>query len=578
MEKDGGWEDLFAPLSEGDDAGERSTREQPAPPAEPVQPVESAPAPAAPTRPSETQPAPVVAPPLTRRELRERMRRQDGAEAPVPAQPAETKPAATPPPAPTSQQAPVEPERPPVFPPSESVAGGLPFANVPPPATGPIDDPFVGGSVAEPVSPRAATSAPTRIPAIPVSYDGPADPPTLVQPRLDTAGFPLPLLPPGTARGGSGLRGGGPGAPVPPRRRRSLRWLAWFIPLVVILGGLGAAAWWAWSNYEEQIREVLGIELPNDYEGTGNGVEAIVTIRPGDTGADIAATLHREGVTMTFDAFYDLLLTLDPEPAFQPGNYALQQQMSAQAALEALLDPATRVTSSLYLPEGAVLPDILEIMASTTGIPIEEFQALANDPGAFGLSTPTGNVEGYLFPATYDLDGSETAASLMQRVIGEMIARLDALGVPPELRHEVLTKASIVQRESGPTPGDMEKVARVFQNRLDQGWHLESDATVTYGVGNYHSVWTTPEQRADASNPYNTYANPGLPIGPVGAPSEAAINAVLHPAEGDWMFFAAVNLATGETAFSTTVEEHEAAVQRLWEWCEASDENAAYCE
>ena len=79
-------------------------------------------------------------------------------------------------------------------------------------------------------------------------------------------------------------------------------------------------------------------------------------------------------------------------------------------------------------------------------------------------------------------------------------------------------------------------------------------------------------------NPYNTYANPGLPIGPIGNPGDVAIDAALHPADGPWLFFVTVNLDTGETVFSTTVDEHEAAVAQLQDWCAASEENAAYCE
>ena len=346
----------------------------------------------------------------------------------------------------------------------------------------------------------------------------------------------------------------------------------------MVLGLVGAAGAWAWSNYEDQIREVLGWEIPNDYTTTGNGEEVVVTIRSGDIGADIARTLHDDGVTMTFDAFYDLLLEQDPEPVFEAGNYTLQQQMSAASALAALQDPANKLTSRLVIPEGSVLPDVLAIMSSTTGIPLEEFTAAAATPQAFGLPAEAPSLEGYLFPATYELDGTETATGLIQRLVDEMFIRLDALAVPVEDRHRVLTLAALVQRESGPVEGDPAKVARVFLNRLAIPMNLESDATVAYGTGNLHTVWTTDEERADASNPYNTYANPGLPIGPIGAPGEVAIQAVLTPAEGPWLFFVPINLATGETMFSETVEQHEAYVDQLWAWCDESDENAAYCE
>ena len=74
-------------------------------------------------------------------------------------------------------------------------------------------------------------------------------------------------------------------------------------------------SYWAWSNYEPQIRTLLGIELPNDYEGSGNGTEVLFAIQPGDIGSDVARNLVDAGVTMTFDAFYDLLLAESPEGA-----------------------------------------------------------------------------------------------------------------------------------------------------------------------------------------------------------------------------------------------------------------------
>ena len=84
-------------------------------------------------------------------------------------------------------------------------------------------------------------------------------------------------------------------------------------------------------------------------------------------------------------------------------------------------------------------------------------------------------------------------------------------------------------------------------------------------------------ERADASNPYNTYARDGLPVGPIGLPGDDAIDAALHPTPGPWLYFVAVNLKTGETVFSTTAAEHDAAVKQWQAWCRQSAENMAYC-
>ena len=117
---------------------------------------------------------------------------------------------------------------------------------------------------------------------------------------------------------------------------------------------------------------------------------------------------------------------------------------------------------------------------------------------------------------------------------------------------------------------DYPKVARAIYNRLDDGMALQSDATVAYANGLSGEVFTTAEQRA-VDSPYNTYANTGLPPGPIGNPGETTIDAALHPADGDWLYWVVVNLKTGETVFSNTYAEHQQAVEQLQEYCAHSD-------
>jgi UPF0755 protein len=372
------------------------------------------------------------------------------------------------------------------------------------------------------------------------------------EPRV-AAGAPTPRRP----RGGGG-DGGGNWNGLPKRKRR-LGWLWALLTLVVIAGG-GAFA--VWTLFEPQVREVMGWQLPTDYTGSGNGQEVTVVINDGDIGEDIAKTLHDQGVTMTFDAFYDVLL--EKEPTFMPGTYKLQKKMSAESALTALQDPANRVVAGALIIEGTTLPTALKSLSDGTGIPLADFEAASKDLASFGLPPEAPSLEGYLFPATYEFEPNQTAQQILQRLVTETFTRLDAAGVAVADRHRVLTLAALVQKEGGPE-ADFPKVARVFQNRIDQGMRLQSDATVSYGAGS-KSIFTTDAERADASNPYNTYANDGLPVGPISAPGEAAIQAVLNPTPGPWLYFVLVNGKTGETAFSTTGAEHEAAVKVWRKW------------
>ncbi|HWH26146.1 MAG TPA: endolytic transglycosylase MltG [Pseudolysinimonas sp.] len=350
--------------------------------------------------------------------------------------------------------------------------------------------------------------------------------------------------------------------------------MASIVALLVIASGVGA---YGWVNYEKQIRSVLGWELPNDYTGTGNGTEVTVVIRAGDIGSDVAKTLASADVTMTYDAVYDYLVG-HPNISFEPGNFRLQKHMSAKSAVAALADPKNRIISEVTIPEGMAARDALPILAAALELPVADLESAAADYTSLGIpANPANSIEGYLFPARYDFEPGTSAHDALQRMVNETFARLDKAGVAPADRYRVLTLASVVQRESGPSVADMHKIARVFQNRIDRGMRLQSDATVAYGTGNTHTVWTTKAERADASNLYNTYANDGLPVGPIGLPGDDAIDSALHPTPGAWLYFVPINLKTGETVFSETAAQHEAAAQQLRDWCAASAENKTYC-
>jgi UPF0755 protein len=238
--------------------------------------------------------------------------------------------------------------------------------------------------------------------------------------------------------------------------------------------------------------------------------------------------------------------------------------MSAKSALAALQDPANVVVSKVTIPEGTTIKKTLQRLADGTGIPLADFEAAAEDPTQFGVPKKAPSLEGFLFPATYNFDPGLDAVGILQLMVDRTNQSLDAAGVAEKDRLKVLSFAALIQKEGGSTK-DFYKVARVFQNRLDKGMLMQSDATVSYGSGS-KSIFTTGAERADASNKYNTYVHPGLPFAPICAPGDAAIDAALHPAKGDWIYFVLVNGETGETKFSTTLAEHNAAVQEWQAW------------
>ncbi|MGU3643662.1 endolytic transglycosylase MltG [Microbacterium sp. C23T] len=369
-------------------------------------------------------------------------------------------------------------------------------------------------------------------------------------------------------------------APPPPnkKRRRIGGWIALGVVLL-ILGGIAAGGLYVWNTYEDKIREVMGWEEPKDYEaGLATG-ETFVTISQGDTGSPISQSLYDAGVIKTPDAFYDYLITSGQNPTFQPGVYKLQKKMTSEAALAALLDPANRQEFTAQIPEGYTVEGTLERISEGTGIPLEELTAATADPSVYGVPVDPAIVaaggqplEGWLFPATYTFDPGVTAQSAIQTLVNRTIQSLDAAGVPVERRQEILTTASIIQREAR-SEVDMQKVSRVILNRMDPNNQetfglLQMDSTAQFGYGELHegSASTSEEAQYDP-NPWNTYVHAGLPIGPIANPGDVAIDAAMHPADGPWMYFVTVNMETGETIFSATYNEHLKYVQQMQQWC-----------
>ena len=338
--------------------------------------------------------------------------------------------------------------------------------------------------------------------------------------------------------------------------------------LALLLGGLAAAGAFLWAEYGPRISQAMGW-TSNDYEGEGHG-EAIVVITEGEIGEDIAASLSEADVVKTSEAFYELLLAQDPPAEFMPGSYQVKLQMSSQAALDALQDPENRLELTAMIPEGKTVDQTLEIISAGADIPLEELQAASEDPASFDLPSGVDSLEGWLFPATYEFEMDTTAQDAIQRLVDEQKRVLDEFGVAEDDRERVLNIASMVQREGGRVE-DFPKVARVIYNRLDDGMLLQMDSTAQYGYQQHEdgSVWSTDEALQD-DNAWNTYVNSGLPKGPIANPGRDAIEAALNPTPGDWLYFVAVNLDTGESVFSATIEEHDAATEELRSWCQAN--------
>jgi len=358
-------------------------------------------------------------------------------------------------------------------------------------------------------------------------------------------------------------------ADEPPREKRSHKGAWGCLIVFVVLAALVAGVAVFLQGPISQI--IAATQGPADFtaEEAATGEDIIVMIHNGDGGSDIASTLVEDGVVKSFESFYSVLLQTAPEPVFQPGAYQLKTKMVASTALEALLDEDTRLNQTVVVPEGTAAVDVLAAISEGTEIPLADLQAAAANVAQFGLPAEATTLEGFLFPATYTFSPEDTAEVALQTMVNRQYEALDAAGVAVADRWSTIVFASLIQREAG-LREDYYKVSRVFLNRLDPAqWNsglLQSDATVAYGTGKTHLVTTTDAERGDTGNVYNTYAHPGMVVGPISNPGDLAIDAALHPVDGSWLFFVTINLDSGETAFSTTVEEHDAAVIVWQNW------------
>ncbi len=300
-----------------------------------------------------------------------------------------------------------------------------------------------------------------------------------------------------------------------------------------------------------------------DYPGPGHG-SATIVVKPGQTGAEMGATLVDAGVVASTKSFNAAFAANPSGATIQPGTYTLLQEMKSSDAIIALLDPASRVSFKVTIAEGLNKDQTLAKISEKTLIPIDQLNAAIADPASIGLPAEAGgNVEGWLFPATYDVQPDATAASVLSQMTAQTVAQLTAKGVPQDQWETILIKASIVEREAK-LDDDRYKVARGIDNRLDRQMPLQIDSTTAYGLGVVRAP--TSAENQDASNPYSTYVRVGLPPGPIASPGAVSIDAAMHPADGPWIFWVTVNPVTGETLFTDSADEHQANVQKLRDW------------
>jgi len=289
-----------------------------------------------------------------------------------------------------------------------------------------------------------------------------------------------------------------------------------------------------------------------------------LVVAPGSSAETVGRQLRALGLVSHPAVFRLLVRARGVGGELKAGEYALDGPLSLEEILEMLLAGAV-VRREVTIPEGRTLEETAALVQAQ-GLDLDEFLAAARDPAPIHDLDPTaGDLEGYLFPDTYEIPlASDPARRLVQRmvqrfrdVIDDEAARIQEGGFSVR---EVVTLASLVELETARAE-ERPRIAAVFLNRLRRGMLLQTDPTVIYAMKRA-GRWNGNIRRRDLDidSPYNTYRKAGLPPGPIGSPGREAIRAVLDPADTRDLYFVSRNDGTHQ--FSETLTEHNRAVDR----------------
>ena len=277
--------------------------------------------------------------------------------------------------------------------------------------------------------------------------------------------------------------------------------------------------------------------------------EVVIDIPNGSTGSEIAQLLFENKVIKSSEAFFRVAVGDKRSEKIAPGNHRISQNISAQQALEQLLD-ADRIPNLIRIYEGGWKSEVVTELVAYGFNKQEINKALAQVVLPKGFT----DSEGLLFPAQYSFakgtSASQAVQAMVDRFAAEPVAQQLLMGDDKFTASELLTIASIIQAEGGEK--DFSKVSQVIRNRLKIGMPLQMDATVHF-VKKLRGQIFLSSQSTLINSPYNTYKKYGLPPGPIGSPGVAAMTAALQPASGDWLYF--VTVAPGDTRFTNSFEE-----------------------
>ena len=322
--------------------------------------------------------------------------------------------------------------------------------------------------------------------------------------------------------------------------------------VLVLLCGVTAAGWAGWRVLERSVDEP-GL----------NSAPVRLEVQPGTGLRAILAALQRRGVLRQV-RLIELDLRLHRQrPRAQAGIYEIAPRASARHVLEQLVQGRV-LLESITIVEGWSFAQMRQALDTQPDIG-HQLRGLSDTEVMRTLGHAGESAEGRFFPDTYLFAAGTADRKILELAYRRMQSLLESdwthrnPALPLATAEQALTLASIIEKESA-RPDERPKIAAVFLNRLRLGMRLQADPTVIYGLGaRYDGTIHTRDLETDT--PYNTYTRAGLPPTPIALPSAASVDAALHPAPIEALYFVATGAGDGSHHFSDTLAEHDEALR-----------------
>ena len=336
-----------------------------------------------------------------------------------------------------------------------------------------------------------------------------------------------------------------------------------FVFLLILLLILGGVGFWGYQKLTSFVHTPVNVTQ-----------DQLLTIERGTTGSKLVALLEQENILEHADLL-PWLLKLQPQlNKVKAGTYSLMGVKTLQDLLD-MINSGKEAQFSVKFIEGKTfkewrknLENAPHLKQTLQGKTDKEIMALLDIPAVAKAVYEWNNMEGWLYPDTYNYTPNSTDLELLKRSATRLQKALDKAwnerdeNLPLADPYQMLILASIVEKETG-IAAERPQVASVFINRLKANMKLQTDPTVIYGMGESYTG-NIRKKDLETITPYNTYMIEGLPPTPIAMVSESALQAVAHPAKTDFYYFVADG--SGGHKFTRNLNEHNKAVQEYLRW------------